>query len=55
MLRALILERWPERYQSMPLSRALLELHRTARVYKDDTTLVDPRTGREHATLGSTP
>jgi fatty acid desaturase len=54
-LRSLILERWPERYQSMPLSRALLALHRTARVYKDDLTLIDPRTGREHATLGSVP
>jgi len=43
--------RWPERYQSMPLSRALLQLHRTARVYKDGVTLVDPLTGREYATL----
>jgi len=50
-VRALILARWPERYQSMPLWRALLRLHRTARVYKDATTLVDPKTGREFATL----
>jgi fatty acid desaturase len=50
-VRDLLRERWPERYQSMPLGRALRELHRTARVYKDAVTLVDPRTGREYATL----
>jgi fatty acid desaturase len=43
--------RWPERYQSMPLSRALLRLHRSGRVYKSDTRLFDPRSGSEHATL----
>ncbi len=50
-LRAVILERWPERYQSMPLSKALLLLHRTARVYADATTLADPRTGGRWPTL----
>jgi fatty acid desaturase len=44
-------ELWPGRYQSMPLRRALRELHRTARVYKDAVTLIDPRTGREFGTL----
>ena len=44
-------KQWPERYQSMPLSTALGKLHRTARVYKDAVTLIDPRTGREYATL----
>ncbi len=44
-VRALILERWPERYQSMPLGQALLALHRTARIYQDDVTLIDPRSG----------
>lgn len=44
-VRALLRARWPERYQSMPLGRALLALHRTARVYQDDVTLVDPRSG----------
>ena len=43
--------RWPERYQSMPLVSALLLLHRTARVYKNDTVLVDAKTGREYPTL----
>ncbi len=50
-VRDLLCKRWPERYQSMPLRTALHELHRTARVYKDAVTLIDPRTGREFATL----
>jgi fatty acid desaturase len=50
-VRALLRERWPKRYQSMSLRSALRELHRTARVYKDAVTLVDPITGREYATL----
>jgi fatty acid desaturase len=50
-VRALVRARWPERYQSMPLRKALGELHRTARIYKDAVTLVDPRTGAEFATL----
>ena len=50
-LRALVRERWPERYQSMSLGAALIALHRTARVYKGATTLVDPTTGAEFSTL----
>lgn len=50
-VRAALRTHWPERYRSMSLARALRELHRTARVYKDAITLVDPRTGREHGTL----
>ena len=50
-VRELLRRRWPGRYQSMPLRAALRELHRTARVYKDAVTLIDPRTGREFATL----
>ena len=50
-VRALLQARWPGRYQSMPLRKALGELHRTARVYKDATTLIDPRTGREFPTI----
>ena len=50
-LRRLILARWPERYQSMPLWRALAQLIRTARVYKHPTLLVDPKNGREWPTL----
>jgi fatty acid desaturase len=50
-LRELVLERWPERYQSMSLGEALRQLHRTGRVYKDATTLYDPMTGGEFPTL----
>lgn len=50
-VRDLLRELWPARYQSMPLTAALGELHRTARVYKDAVTLIDPRTGREYPTL----
>ena len=39
-------ERWPERYRSLPLGTALLQLHRTARVYEDANTLCDPRSGQ---------
>jgi fatty acid desaturase len=52
-VRAVLLARWPERYQSLPLGRALVRLHRTARVYKNATTLVSPRTGEEWPTLSS--
>lgn len=50
-VRALVRERWPERYQSMPLTHALLALHRTGRVYKGDTTLVDVPRGDEWSAL----
>ncbi len=47
-LRAVLRARYPEQYQSMPLTRALLALHHSARVYKNATTLIDPRSpGRE--------
>jgi fatty acid desaturase len=51
-LRDVLRARFPEQYQSMPLSRALLALHHSARVYKDATTLIDPRSGREWPALG---
>ena len=46
-IRAEILALWPERYQSMPLVTALARMFATGRVYRDATTLVDPRTGGE--------
>jgi fatty acid desaturase len=52
LVRELILARWPERYQSMPLAEALVRVHRTARVYLDSTTLFDPVTGEAYPTLG---
>ncbi len=50
-VRDLIRSTWPERYQSMPIGRALWTIARTGRVYKDDKTLLDPRTGHEWPVL----
>jgi fatty acid desaturase len=50
-VRAALVARWPGRYQSMSLTTALWRLHRTARVYKHDTMLFDPKTAREYPTL----
>ncbi|HEX2730157.1 MAG TPA: fatty acid desaturase [Polyangiaceae bacterium] len=50
-VRKLLQERWPERYQSMPLTRALWQLHTTARIYKNPTTLLDVKRGTEWPTL----
>lgn len=50
-VKALVLSRWPERYQSMPLARALWAVYRTPRVYADRTTLIAGRTGRCWPTL----
>jgi fatty acid desaturase len=51
-VRNLLRQCWPERYQSLPYFKALLALHRSPRIYEDDTTLVDPRTGTSTPTLG---
>jgi len=51
VVRSLLRARWPQRYQSMPIGRALLALHRTGRVYKDATTLADMLGGKECMTL----
>jgi fatty acid desaturase len=47
----LLRERWPARYQSMPLARALRALALTPRIRGTATTLVDPATGRSWPTL----
>ncbi|HEX3852586.1 MAG TPA: fatty acid desaturase, partial [Polyangiaceae bacterium] len=52
-VRDLLRARFPLRYHSLPLLRALLLLHRTARVYKTPTTLIDPPSGRQWPTLGA--
>lgn len=46
-----ILAKFPHHYQSLPMLRALRDLHRTARVYRDHTTLIDPPSGETFATL----
>jgi len=42
-----------DQYQAMPLPHALYRLYTTGRVYKDDHTLIDPRTGETFPTLGA--
>jgi len=53
-VRAVLRAHYPGKYQSMPLLRATSALHRSARVYKDATTLVDPNSGREWPALHAT-
>lgn len=53
VLRRELQQRWPDRYQSMPLTTAIRQLYRTARVYQDDTTLLDPPSGKTWPTLGA--
>lgn len=50
-VRSLLLKRWPHHYQSMTLWRAVRGLMATPRVYLDEKTLVDPRTGETFPTL----
>jgi fatty acid desaturase len=50
-VRAELQSRWPGRYQSLPLWRALARLMSTPRVYSSPTRLVDPISGIEAATL----
>jgi len=50
-VRDALLAQFPERYHSMPMSEALIRLYRTARVYRDATTLIDPPTGLTWPTL----
>ena len=50
-VRDAVCTKYPERYQSMSLFRALGKLYRTARVYRDNTTLIDPPTGLTWPTL----
>jgi fatty acid desaturase len=46
-VREVLVTRWPERYNSLPLGRALVLLYRSPRVYKTHNVLVDPRSGSE--------
>jgi fatty acid desaturase len=51
LVRDAIRAHWPERYHTMPLLHALHALHVTGRVYKDPSTLADPRSGGEWKAL----
>lgn len=43
---------WPDRYNAMPHWKALLTLWRTPRLYRDDSTLVDPHRNLAYPVLG---
>ena len=51
VVRDVLRARYPGRYQSMPLTTAIHQLHLTSRVYRDDVTLIDPGTGETWSTL----
>jgi len=52
LVRDLLTARYPGRYQSLPLLRALQRVHRTPRVYAAPNLLYDPKTGEVASTLG---
>jgi len=54
LVRDALKAKWPDRYQSMPLFRALRLLMKTPRVYRSPTRLYDPLTGAEAETLPAT-
>ena len=51
LVRAVLKEKFPDRYQSMPFLTAMYRLMTTPRVYGTHTTLVDPESGYEVPTL----
>ncbi len=51
LMREHLIEKFSGRYQTMPLGKALVQLYRTARVYKDNVTLMDPPSGQTWPTL----
>ncbi len=54
-LSQLLKARFPDRYQAVPLPKALRALYRSPRVYDTPTTLVDPQTGERWQTLTPKP
>ena len=51
IVRALLQDKFGAYYQSMPLTTALGKLYNSARVYKDNVTLIDPPSGETFETL----
>lgn len=51
IVREHLMNQFPGRYQTMPLSKALVQIYHSARVYKDHVTLIDPPSGRTWPTL----
>jgi fatty acid desaturase len=51
LVRDELVRQWPERYQSLPLMTAMVQLATTPRVYVSDTVLIDPLTGKQAPTI----
>jgi fatty acid desaturase len=51
VVRAALRAHFPDQYQSLPMAAALRELYRTGRVYQDNVTLIEPRSGQMFPTL----
>jgi fatty acid desaturase len=51
VVREALRAQFPDHYQSMPMTSALRRLYETGRVYQDDTTLIEPRSGETFPTL----
>lgn len=52
MIKAVVKKNWPDRYNEMPHWKALLALWRTPRLYRDETSLIDPVRNLAYPTLG---
>jgi fatty acid desaturase len=50
-IHALLKREFPNQFMHMPKWRAVRALYKTARIYKNHTTLVNPETGQTYATL----
>jgi fatty acid desaturase len=50
-VRTRLREAYADQYQSLALPTAVRRLYQTGRVYLDDTTLIDPRTGQTSSTM----
>lgn len=51
-VKAAVQKHWPERYNEMPHWQALLALWRTPRLYRDETSLIDPVRDLAYPTVG---
>lgn len=53
LVKAQIKRMWPERYHEMPLTKALVALWKTPRVYFNGDKLIEPRKGNLYGSLGN--
>ncbi len=53
LVKQYIKQLWPERYHEMPMTKALIALWKTPRLYYEQTELIEPREGYVYGTLGN--